>query len=214
MGRRLIDDLSTLTPVMIDFEYTTPTGARPGPIEIAVQALQVRDGRLERTASWDALMRPPRHAEPTTFDTNQTGITLEMLTDRPPAAEILAELDRRFTAGPYLLVAHNAPAEARILHDFREHCPRLARVDLLDTVRLARDLYAGLPRHTLDELLAHLKIPTPRHRHHAMPDVQATVDVLARLIEDGTGWPDLRHLRAIAGYPAKAAQPEQGALFG
>ncbi len=47
-----------------------------------------------------------------------------------------------------------------------------------------------------------------------MPDVQATVDVLARLIEDGTGWPDLRHLRAIAGYPAKAAQPEQGALFG
>jgi DNA polymerase-3 subunit epsilon len=186
MGRRLIDDLSTIIPVVIDFEYTTPTGARPEPIEVAVQAVKIREGSLERIASWEALMRPPQHAEPTTFDTNQTGITLEMLADRPPAAEVLAELDRQFTAGPYLLIAHNAPAEARILHTFREHCPHLARIDLLDTVRLAKNLYPDLPRHTLDELLAHLKIPTPRHRHRAMPDVQATVDVLAHLIHDGT----------------------------
>jgi len=112
MGRRLIDDLAAITPVVIDFEYTTPTGARPEPIEVAVQAVKIREGSLERIASWEALMRPPQHAELTTFDTNQTGITLEMLADQPPAAEVLAELDRQFTAGPYLLVAHNAPAEA------------------------------------------------------------------------------------------------------
>jgi len=214
MGRRLIDDLSAFTPVVIDFEYTTPTGAQPEPIEVAVQSLQVRDGRLERSAAWEALMRLPLNAELASFDTNQTGITLGMFTDRPPAAVVLAELDCQFVAGPDVLVAHNASAEARILYSFREHCPRLSPIDLLDTMRLAKDLYPALPRHTLDELLAHLKIPMPRNRHRAMPDVQATVEVFIHLIRGGIGWPDLRHLRAIAGHRAKAAQPEQGSLFG
>lgn len=72
MGQRLINVLREVTPVVIDFEYTTPTGAAPEPIEIAVQALRVRDGTLERTARWEALMRPPRHAELMAFDINQT----------------------------------------------------------------------------------------------------------------------------------------------
>jgi len=50
MGRRLIDNLSTITLIVIDFEYTTPTGARPEPIEIAVQAVKIREDSLERLA--------------------------------------------------------------------------------------------------------------------------------------------------------------------
>ena len=45
-------------------------------------------------------------------------------------------------------------------------------------------------------------------------DAVQIADVFARLSDDGTSWSDLRHLRAIASYPAKAAQPEQVALFG
>jgi DNA polymerase III alpha subunit (gram-positive type) len=213
MGQRLIHALREVTPVVIDFEYTTPHGAAPEPIEVAVQTLCVRDEKLERTTHWEALMRPPQHAELTSFDINQTGITPGMLADRPPAADVLAKLDRQFTAGPYMLVAHHAPAEARLLYNYRQHCPTLAKVDLLDTVRLAKDLYPELPKHGLDELLRHLRIPSPPNRHRAMADVQVTTDLFIRMASNSE-WTDLRHLRAVAGYPAQAAQPEQATLFG
>jgi DNA polymerase-3 subunit epsilon len=213
MGQRLINALREVTPVVIDFEYTTPKGAAPEPIEIAVQALRVRDGTLERATRWEALMRPPQHAELTTFDINQTGITPDLLADRPSAGNVLAELDRRFTAGPYVLVAHHAPAEARLLFNYREHCPHLARIDLLDTVRLARDRYPELPKHGLDDLLRHLQIPSPPHRHRAMADVQVTTDLFIRMVT-ASDWVDLRQLRGLAGYAAEAAKPEQIALFG
>jgi DNA polymerase III subunit epsilon len=213
MGQRLISALAQVTPVVIDFEYTTPTGAPFEPIEVAVQVLRVRDGRLERAARWEALMRPPRHAELTPFDIGQTGITPDMLAGRPYAGEVLAELDRRFSAGPYVLIAHHAPAEAGLIYAYREHCPHLAHINLIDTVRLARHLYPGLPRHGLDDMLRHLQIPAPAHRHRAMADVQVTVELFSRMITDAD-WVDLRQLRALGGYPARAAQPEQADLFG
>lgn len=212
MGQRLINALAHVTPVVIDFEYTTPTGTPFEPIEVAVQALRVHDGRLERTARWEALMRPPKHAELTPFDIGQTGITPDMLAERPSAGEVLAELDRRFTAGPYLLIAHHAPAEARLIYAYRERCPNLSRIDLIDTVRLARHLYPGLPRHGLDGMLRHLQIPAPVNRHRAMADVQVTVELFSRMVADAD-WGDLRQLRALAGYPARATQPEQVPLF-
>ncbi len=212
MAQLLITALREVTPVVIDFEYTTPKGAAPEPIEIAVQALRVREGMLERTVRWESLIRPPRHAELTTFDINQTGITPDLLSDRRPAGEVLAELDRRFTAGPYLLVAHHAPAEARLLFNYREHCPHLARIDLLDTVRLARDLYPELPKHGLDDLLHHLHIPSPPRRHRAMADVQATTNLFIHMVTT-SDWADMRQLRALAGYAALAARPEQAVLF-
>jgi DNA polymerase III subunit epsilon len=213
VGQRLINALRGVTPVVIDFEYTTPTGAAPGPIEVAVQALRARDGNLERTARWEALMRPPADAPLTTFDTTQTGITPAMLAEQPAAPEVLATLDRRFTAGPYVLIAHHAPAEARILSAYREHCPNLARIDLIDTVRLARNLYPDLPKHGLDELLWHLRIPTPPNRHRSMADVQLTTELFIRMAAD-SNWVDLRQLRGLAGYAAEATQPEQLSLFG
>lgn len=111
MGQRLINALHDVTMVVIDFEYTTPSGAAPGPIEVAVQAVRARDGQLERTAAWEALMRPPVDAPLTTFDSAQTGIA--MLAKEPPAGEVLARLDGRFTAGPYVLISHHARQKRR-----------------------------------------------------------------------------------------------------
>lgn len=213
MGQRLIDALSAVTLVVIDFEYTTPTGAPRGPFEVAVQVVRTVNGRLERGAAWEALMRPPANAPLTSFDTSQTGISPDMLADRPPASEVLAILDRRFTAGPYVLIAHHAPAEGQILSAYREHCPNLARIDLIDTVRLARNLYPELPKHGLDALLQHLDIPMPPNRHRAMADVQLTAELFMRMASDST-WHDLAELRRIAAYAAEAAQPEQRSLFG
>ena len=97
---------------------------------------------MAEPARFTQLMRPPAHAPVTPFDTGQTGITPQMVATRPPASEVLAELDAWFTCPqPWLLVAHHAPTEAAVLYNYRQHCPRLAATHLLDPVRLAR------PRH-------------------------------------------------------------------
>ncbi|MGH3622097.1 MAG: 3'-5' exonuclease [Sciscionella sp.] len=217
MGQRLIDEehFAATTFVVIDFETTTPRGHRPEPIDIAVLSLHVQGGELIETTRFTTLMRPPPHAPITTFDTQQTGITTAMVTAQPSAAEVLAQLDRRFTRPPYLLVAHNAPTEAGILYHYRQHCPRLAGLDVLDTVRLARHLYPELPNRTLDTLLTHLTIPIPRDRHRAMPDVEVTARLFTRMVTDGgQHWSALRELRATACHDARANQPQQKSLFG
>lgn len=219
MGQRLTEDerFAATTFVVIDFETTTPAGRRPEPVDVAILTLRAKPGDLVETDRFQALMRPPAHAPITPFDTEQTGITPEMIAQQPPAADVLARLDQRFTNPPYLLVAHNAPTEGGLLYDYREHCPNLARLDLLDTVRLTRHLYPDLPNHKLDTLLLHLHIPYPRNRHRAMPDVEATAQLFRRIITDAEHtqrWASLRALRGDAGYPAKANKPEQTSLFG
>jgi DNA polymerase III subunit epsilon len=202
--------------VVIDFEATTPAGRRPEPIDVAALVLRPHAGRLEEVSRFTALIRPPEHAAPTRFDTEQTGITAAMLSGQSDAATVLAGLDARLDSPPYLLVAHNAPTEAGILYDYRAHCPRLATTDFIDTVRLARLAYPELPSHRLDVLIHHLGLAWPAGRHRAMPDVEVTSEVFRRVVERGasTGrWRSLRQLRVDAGYAARGGKPEQQALF-
>jgi DNA polymerase III subunit epsilon len=216
VANTLIDDeaFRATSFVVIDFEATTPTGRRPEPIDVAAIQLNLRGGRLTETRRFSALMRPPEHAPIVAFDTDQTGITPQMVADQPPAATVLAHLDAGLTDPPYLLVAHNAPTEAGILYDYRQHCPRLAATDFLDTVRLAREVYPDLPSHRLDVLLHHCKIPRPADRHRALPDVEITVAVLLRILDDAAGrWTSLAQLQAVAGYQARANRPTQESLF-
>jgi len=202
--------------VVLDFEATTPTGRRPEPIDIAAIALRATGGELREVSRFAALMRPPEHAPVTPFDTEQTGITAAMVTGAPTAGQVLAQLDSRLTEPPYLLVAHNAPTEAGILYDYRQHCPTLAAIDFLDTVRLARIVYPDLPSHRLDVLINHLRIPRPADRHRALPDVEITVKVFTRLIAEGGRlgrWRTLRQLREDGLYQARGGKPEQEILF-
>lgn len=209
-------DFRNTSFVVIDFETTTPTGHRPEPVEVAVLTLRLRGDRLLESDRFTALIRPPEHAPLTPFDTQQTGITAAMLAAQPDAATVLAELDARLDDPPYLLVAHNAPTEAGILHDYRTACPQLATTGFLDTVRLARIAYPDLPSHRLDELIHHLRLRRSAGRHRAMPDVELTAEVFRRITDHGaaTGrWRTLRQLRTDGGYQAKSSRPEQQALF-
>ncbi|ROO51622.1 DNA polymerase-3 subunit epsilon/exodeoxyribonuclease X [Micromonospora sp. Llam0] len=209
-------DFRAVCFVVIDFEATTPTGYRPEPIDVAAMALRPRGAELIEVGRFTALIRPPGHASLARSDTDQTGITAEMLAGQPDAATVLARLDARLTRPPYLLVAHNAPTEAGILYDYRAHCPRLAAMDFVDTVRLARAIFPALPSHRLDLLIHHLGLSWPAGRHRAMPDVVVTADVFRRVVADGvrTGkWRSLRELRAVGGYQSRGGRPEQAALF-
>lgn len=225
MGVTITDPgLLQATYVTIDFETLTPAGRRPEPIEVAAQARTLAaDGTWHEVGRFSALIRPPAGVPVTTFDTGQTRITGAMLSNARPAEEVLAELDGLLAHPPYVLLAHHAVYEAGLLYDRAAACPALARVALIDTVRLARVVYARLPHHRLDDLLRHLELPVSAGRHRAMPDVEATSEVFARLLIDGAEaghWTTLRQLREIAGVTPRAllddreaAAPRQQPLF-
>lgn len=204
------------TYVVIDFEATTPAGFPAQPVEVAVLALRY-DGQWRETGRGTSLIRPPAFAPVTPAFTAQTGLTAEQLQAAPTPAEALAALDRRFTADTsYLLVAQHAATEANLIYHQREHCPRLARIDLLDTIPLAKRCVPGLVNYRLDTLLAHFDIAQPADRHRAPADVAVTAQLFRRLIAlaDDNGEADsLAGLVKIAGRTAQANAPVQERLF-
>lgn len=209
-------ELTTTTFIVIDFEGTTPRGHSPEPIEVAAVGLRYADGAWQRTASFNALMKPPAHAPITPFDTEQTGISRAMVENEPEAAAVLARLDARLIKPPYLLVAHNAPTEAGMIYLYREACPILAHTHLLDTVRLARLVLPHLERHSLDALILELSIPRPPDRHRAMPDVEITITLFDRLMALAAADPALPTLATLVkacGMSAKATRPVQEGIF-
>ena len=207
--------LST-TFVFIDFEATTPAGYPAQPIEVAVLALRYRQNAWVRAGSSTSLIRPPGFAPVTPADTAQTGLTPEQLRQAPAPAEALGALDRRFAAGPYLLVAQHTATEAGIIYNQREHCPALARINFIDTIPLARQVIPGLPNYKLDTLLAHFSIGQPADRHRAGADVEVTAQVFFHLIQAADEMPQFSDLAALvkaAGRTAKCNTPAQGQFF-
>ncbi|MEU6562617.1 3'-5' exonuclease [Nocardia nova] len=215
----LTDDpaFAATTFVVIDFEATTPTGHPAQPIEVAALAMRCRHGAWETVGRFESLIRPPDFAPVTPAVTAQTGLTPGQVAEAPSPAEALGALDRRFTADSrYLLVAQHATTEANLIHNQRQHCPSLARVDLLDTIPLAKHLVPDLPNHKLDTLLAHFAIPMPADRHRAAADVDVTAQVFIRLVNAAaeTAWfSDLAGLVRAAGRTAKCNIPVQSGLF-
>jgi DNA polymerase-3 subunit epsilon len=210
-------DFLATTFVVIDFEATTPTGYPAQPVEVAALAVRYQDGAWTSAARSTSLIRPPAFAPVTPAFTAQTGLTAEQLEHAPTPADALGALDRRFTAdNRYLLVAQHAATEANLIHHQREHCPTLARVDLLDTIPLAKHLIAGLPNYKLDTLLAHFSIKHPTDRHRAAADVDITAQVFFRLIsaaDENAQINSLAELVKIAGRTAKGNLPVQSELF-
>jgi hypothetical protein len=182
----LIEDLAPVTLAVVDFVCTTPQGAPPEPIELAVQTVRVDEGVLRRAWAWGGLIKPPPHGSPTLVDTERTGITASMLASSFPASRVLAELDGRLDVGPLMLVAYDAAATSRLLFEWRELCPRTASTDLIDLRRLALHTCPDLPGHTFDDVATHLGIAISDGRHRAMADVQLAVEVLFRLIDNSS----------------------------
>ncbi|MDG4756182.1 MULTISPECIES: PolC-type DNA polymerase III [Micromonospora] len=205
------------TFVVIDFEATTPTGYPAQPVEVAALALRYTGGEWASAGRSTSLIRPPAFAPVTPALTIQTGLTAEQLELAPSPAEALGALDRRFTAGKrYLLVAQHAATEANLIYNQREHCPTLARTDLLDTIPLAKHLIPGLLNYKLDTLLAHFSLTHPADRHRAYADVDITAQVFTRLInaaDVNAQLNGLADLVKIAGRTAKSNVPIQSELF-
>jgi DNA polymerase-3 subunit epsilon len=219
MNRRSTDfnqqHLAEVSFVLLDFETVTPTGKPPEPIELA--AMRITPGFCidqQFRANW--LIKPPKDAPFTTFDTRQTGIRWEDLCDKPAATTILQEfealLHHDLAILPAILVAHNASYDANILWRFANACPALAALPFVDTLALAKRIVPNLYSYRLDALAQYYSLPIPHNRHRALPDVQLTIQIFLRLIslylekKPAATVADLRHLAGITRKKQPVAQ--------
>jgi DNA polymerase-3 subunit epsilon len=167
--------LETATYVVVDLETT---GLRPGTSQICeIGAVRVR--ALELEAEFETLVNPSMPLGP--------GVeALTGLSDRELRAAPRVDIAmRRFLAfaGDSVLVAHNARFDLAFLDRETERLTgsRIA-APVIDTVSLARRLLAGrVPRASLGQL-AYFFGTAVRPCHRALPDAQATAEILLALL--------------------------------
>ena len=113
--------------------------------------------------------------------TELTGIDDAMVAESPDIEDALAAFVD--FAGQDVLVAHNAPFDLRFLnYERRRLASRYFTQPWLDTLVLARRLLDGqVPRHDLGTL-AGWADTSVRPIHRALPDAEATAEVLVVLL--------------------------------
>ena len=167
--------LENATYVVVDLETT---GLRPGSSQIC-EIGAVRVAGFELVDEFETLVDPRQPLGPVV--SALTGLTDRQLRGAPPPSAAV----QRFLAfaGDAVLVAHNARFDLSFLDRETERLTgsRLAN-PVVDTVSLARRLLAGrVPRASLAQL-AHFVGTSVEPCHRALPDAQATAEVLLVLI--------------------------------
>lgn len=178
-------------------------GATP-PDLVEVAALPIRDGRPDTSTAGAWLIRPPRPVTP--FAARVHGLTNDALAASPAWPDISDQV--RGLLGNAWICAHNAHVDYRALS---AHLPGWAPAGVIDTLRLARTTWPGLPSYGLDSLIAHAKpdlTGVPDQRHRARYDAYATAQLLLAMAEHYLTWDGLVAVAVPPGLPG-TPQPEE-----
>jgi DNA polymerase III epsilon subunit family exonuclease len=165
--------LETATFVVFDLETT---GLRPGtarPCEIGATRVE----RLDLTERFQTLCNPGARLQPAVAAL--TGLRDEELRRAPPVAAAI----RRFLAfaDDSILVAHNARFDMAFLdNETMRLTGKRVGATVVDTVGLARRLLGRQPANLA--ALAYRFATDARPCHRALPDAEATAEILVRLI--------------------------------
>lgn len=167
--------LETATYVVVDLETTGLSAARDRICEIG--AVRVR--ALRAHASFQTLVSPgvPLSAAVGGL----TGLSAGQLRHAPPPRTAV----RRFLrfAGDAVLVAHNARFDLSFLdREVEAITGRRLAAPVVDTLWLARRLLRGRAERTSLAALAHFFGTATRPCHRALPDAEATAEILVRLL--------------------------------
>jgi exodeoxyribonuclease X len=183
-------------------------GANP-PDLVEVAALPVCDGRPDTSTAGAWLIRPPVPVTP--FAARIHGLTNSVLADELPwisvAAQVRALLDDTW------ICAHNAHVDYAVLS---RHLPDWQPAGVLDTLRLARATWKGLPSYGLDALIAHAKLDlatAPGQRHRATFDAYATSRLLLALAAEYPTWEGLVAAAVPPGMPGYPLPDEEATLW-
>ena len=163
------------TYVVFDLETTGLSASSARICEIGAAKVE----GLEPVGSFQTLVNP-RAALPAPI-ARLTGLREEELARAPSSATAV----RRFMrfAGDAVLVAHNARFDSSFLnHELERLTGRRLAGPVLDTVALARRLLGGRDARTSLASLSYFFGTAARPCHRALPDAQATAEILVALI--------------------------------
>lgn len=161
----------------IAFDVETPNYANDRMSAIGVTV--VENGEIVGT--YDTLVNPETYFD--SFNVRLTGITPEMVTDKPAFPQLWRELEPLFDSG--VLVAHNAPFDLSVLAKcLRAYCIEWrSRVPYVCTCQMSRCLLPRLPDHKLSTLCAYLDLELDHHR--AGSDSMACGEILVHHLQSG-----------------------------
>ncbi|MFD3996101.1 exonuclease domain-containing protein [Streptomyces sp. NPDC058583] len=148
-------------------------GANP-PNLVEVAALPVRDGLPDKSMAGAWLTKPPRPVTPLAARVHS--LTNQVLDGKPGWEEIADEVHAFL--GTAWIAAHNAHVDYRVLS---AHLPKWQPSGAIDTLRLAKATYPGLPKYSLGALIEHVRpdlTQAPAQRHRATYDAFATAQLL------------------------------------
>ncbi|MFD3909999.1 exonuclease domain-containing protein [Streptomyces sp. NPDC058603] len=178
-------------------------GTNP-PDLVEVAALPVRDGRADTSTAGAWLTKPRRPV--TAFAARVHGLTNERLEQAPGWEEIAEQVHTLL--GVSWVCAHHAHVDYRVLS---AHLPRWQPTGVLDTLRLAKATYPGLPGYSLDALIEHVHpdlSAAPAQRHRATFDAYATAQLLIAMASHYDTWDRLVAAAVPPGLPG-APEPEE-----
>ncbi|NJQ04014.1 3'-5' exonuclease [Streptomyces lonarensis] len=178
-------------------------GTNP-PDLVEVAALPVRDGRPDKDTAGAWLTKPNRPVTP--FAARVHGLTNQVLDGKPSWREIEGVVHGLL--GTAWVAAHHAHVDYRVL---RAHLPQWQPAGVIDTLRLAKAAYPGLPTYRLDALIEHASLDlsdAPGQRHRAAFDAYAAAQRLITMADQYESWDQLVAIAVPPGLPG-ATKPEQ-----
>lgn len=105
------------------------------------------------------------------FITQLTGITNEMLSTAPVAADVIPQFLQFIGDSP--LIGHNVHFDVNFLYDNALPLGLILKNDFINTVRIAKKVLPNLPHHRLSDISAALNLP-PYRAHRAVADCETT----------------------------------------
>ena len=173
-GKSIVEIPSSF--VVFDLETTGLDSKTDEIIEIG--ALKVKDDKV--TECFEMLVKPTISIS--SFITNLTGITNEMVENSPSIEEVLP----KFLAfiGDAIVVGHNVNFDVNFIYDASiRWLKKPFENDFLDTLRLSRKLLKDLYHHKLGEIASYYGIDTSGS-HRSLNDAKMTLAIFYKLQEE------------------------------
>lgn len=169
-----------LPPLTIFDVETTGLDPRFGHRIIEIAGVRLENGVIQRDSAFVTLVNPEREIP---WDARQVNKINEQEVKNAPTIDLVLPRFLEFAQGS-TLVAHNASFDMGFLEAEKQFC--WGYIDLpecLCTMTLARSLYPGDFRHSLDFLTQKFSLAMPQERHRALADVILTAQALQKMLE-------------------------------
>ena len=160
--------------VVFDIETTGLSPEKDMITEIG--AIKIEDGEI--VDQFSQLINPQRIIPEKII--KLTGITNEMVRDKPTIEEVLPEFEDFIEDA--VLVAHNASFDAGFIRAQFAKMGKTLNNPILDTLELSRSLYPHLKSHKLNVVAKHLNVNLINH-HRAVDDAKATSEIFIKSME-------------------------------